>query len=90
MELFDKIINLRQKVLTKLKNDEKVVASNSKYLGINEFGSSNINYLIQINSVQEFQYRVRSETLKFVKEAYERNNLKITYEQIEVHYGANI
>lgn len=62
----------------------------SKYLGINEMDDSCIQYAILIYCKQDQQWQIKREVLKLIKLAYERENIKIPYPQIEVHNGKKI
>ncbi len=66
------------------------VSKESTYLGINELGSSAVNYRIKIVCRQGRKYDIKYESLKIIKQAYDKNKLKIPYEQIEVHNGKDI
>ncbi len=82
-----------EKVLKSVIEDaikEDLIYSDSSYLGVNELASSSVKYLINIHCNQTERYNVRREMLKRVKLAYEKNNIKIPYNQIEVHHGQDI
>ena len=79
---------LKQVVANAIK--EGLILDDSEYLGINDLGSSSVKYLIKINCDQQNRYTVRREMLRKVKLAYEKNNLKIPYNQIEVHHGQDL
>ena len=82
-----------EKVLTTVVNqaiEDKIILADSVYLGVNSFDSSAVNYLINIHCNQDDRYKVKREILKRVKEAYEKNKIKIPYEQVEVHHGQDI
>lgn len=82
-----------EKVLTEVVKqaiEDKVALPDSAYLGVNGFESSQVNYLIYILCNQDDRYKVKREILKRVKDAYEKKNIKIPYEQIEVHHGKDI
>lgn len=82
-----------EKVLTKVIEtaiEEKVILPDSKYLGVNELDSSSVKYLVQIVCDQTKRYPTRREMLKRIKLAYEKNHIKIPYNQIEVHHGSDI
>ncbi len=66
------------------------VYKDSKYLGIDSFLSSSINYAIIIYCKSSDQWSIKREVLKLVKEQYEEMNIKIPYDQIEVHNGKEI
>ena len=86
----NKVEKVLNKVLNKVKKEENVVAEETEYLGIDSFDSSNINYLIRIKCTQGTQFALKRKVFKLVKEAYEENNIKIPYNQIEVHHGEDI
>lgn len=69
---------------------ENLISKESEYLGVNELDSSSVKYLIKIICNQNDRYIIRREMLKRVKLAYEANNIKIPYPQIEVHNGQKI
>lgn len=82
-----------EKVLTEVVNkaiEDKIILADSTYLGVNGFDSSAVNYLINIHCNQDDRYKVKREILKRIKEAYEKNKIKIPYDQIEVHNGQDI
>ncbi len=69
---------------------EKLILPDSAYLGVNDLGTSSVKYLVKINCHQNKRYEIRREMLKRIKKAYEKNNIKIPYSQIEVHHGRDI
>lgn len=82
-----------EKVLMKVIDEaivDKLVLPDSEYLGVNDLGASSVKYLVKINCDQNKRYSVRREMLKRIKLAYEKNNIKIPYNQIEVHHGQDI
>ena len=81
------------KVLKEVINEaikDKVILSDSGYLGINELSSSSVKYIIHVHCEQDSRYGVKREMLKRIKVAYDKNNIKIPYNQIEVHNGKKI
>lgn len=85
-----KVERILNEVLNKLKKEDNVFENDTEYLGIDAFASSSINYLIKIKCSQGTQFAIKRLALKLIKEAYEKNDLKIPYDQIEVHHGSNI
>lgn len=85
---------LVEKVLTKvadeLGKEKDVVEKETEYLGIDSFESSSISYLLKIKCSQGSQFAIKRLALKLIKESYEKNNIKIPYDQIEVHNGSDI
>lgn len=57
----------------------------SEYLGIEDFDSSSVMYLVKIHCPQDKRWVVRREALNIIKRHYDKNNVKIPYTQIEVH-----
>ncbi len=69
---------------------DKLIYDDSIYSGVNELGSSSVDYLINIHCDQNNKYMIKRAMLERVKLAYEKNNIKIPYDQIEVHHGQDI
>lgn len=66
------------------------VLKDSKYLGIDSMDDSAIVYTILIQCRQDNQWQIKRDVLKLIKLAYEKENIKIPYPQIEVHNGKKI
>lgn len=82
-----------EKVLKAVIEDAKKipgVLKDSKYLGIDSMDDSAITYSILIECRQDNQWQIKREVLKLIKLAYEKENIKIPYPQIEVHNGKKI
>ena len=82
-----------EKVLKEIINKaikEELILPESEYLGINDLGPSSVKYLIKINCDQNKKHQIKRDILEKVKIAYEKNNIKIPYNQIEVHHGQDI
>lgn len=77
-------------IIDKVKKYDYVTPTECEYLGIDELDNSCVNYLIKIKCEQGKQFALKREILEMIKEAYEKNNLKIPYNQIEVHNGFKI
>lgn len=69
---------------------DKLILPDSEYLGIKALGASSVKYLVKINCDQSGRYSVEREMLKRIKNAYDKNKIKIPYNQIEVHHGQEI
>lgn len=63
------------------------VESDSKYLGIDSLDTSSVNYAIIIYCKSSEQWEIKRKSLKIIKEKYGEQNIKIPYNQIEVHNG---
>lgn len=88
-EEISKVESVLKKVITEAKKLPNV-QKDSKYLGINSMQDSCIHYAILIQCKQEEQWQIKREVLKMIKLAYEKENIKIPYPQIEVHNGKKI
>jgi len=90
---YEESVEKVEKILKKVVEDAKKLPNiykDSKYLGINSMNDSAINYAIIIYCKQDQQWQIKREILKMIKLAYEKENIKIPYPQIEVHNGAKI
>ena len=88
-EKVEKVEKTIQKILKKAIQTTDADAESS-YLGISELGDSSVKYLINIHCMQEKQWQTKRDVLKIIKELYEKDNIKIPYNQIEVHNGKKI
>lgn len=82
-----------EKVIDKIVEEIKTipgVKKESKYLGISELSDSSVNYMINIVCNQENQWQIKRDALRIIKLWYDKENLKIPYQQIEVHNGKKI
>lgn len=90
---YEEDIEKVEKVLKEVVNkalEDKIALPDSSYLGVNSFEASQVNYLIHVICKQDDRYKVKREILKRVKVAYDKNHIKIPYEQIEVHHGKDV
>ncbi len=90
---YEEKCNKVEKVLTEVINkaiEDKVILPTSEYRGVNELSSSSVKYLIVVHCPNAERYQVKREMLKRVKEAYDKNKIKIPFNQIEVHHGQDI
>lgn len=85
-EKVEKVLNQVLEEIKKMPN----VYKETKYLGIQEMENSSINYAIMIYCRSESQWQIKRDTLRLIKLAYEKENIKIPYPQIEVHNGKKI
>jgi len=78
------------KILPKLEKIEHVIKNSATYLGINQLADSQVIYQLKLDCTQDNQWQVKRDALRIVKTAFEEDNIKIPYPQIEVHNGKNI
>lgn len=85
IDLLEKVLNdIRDNVL-KINN----VIGNYKLLGINEFSSSSIKYLVSIECKANCQYQVKREYLKLVKKVFDKNKIMIPYDKLDINIRRN-
>ena len=75
-------------LIEELKDNEYIY--DGKYLGISNLGASEVVYTISVECSQEYQWQMRRDVLRAIKDKYEKAKLKIPYTQIEVHHGQDI
>ncbi len=78
-----------EKILKSIVEEAKKIEGvkpNSAYLGIDKFDSSAINYAIIIYCKTSLRFTVKRKVLKLIKDVYDKEKIKIPYNQIEVHY----
>lgn len=85
----DKVEKVLKQVVEQAKKIPNVYPD-SKYLGMEEFKDSAITYSFVVYCKQSERFDIKRRILKLVKEFYEQENLKIPYNQIEVHNGKDI
>lgn len=89
---YDTDIDLLEKVLNDIRDDVlKInnVIGNYKLLGINEFSSSSIKYLVSIECKANCQYQVKREYLKLVKKVFDKNKIMIPYDKLDINIRRN-
>lgn len=79
----EKVEEVLNKTLLEIKKIKYV--KDVKYLGIEEFADSSINYALRVWCKKDMQWDLKRAVLKIIKINYDENNLTIPYQQIEVH-----
>ena len=85
---YDTDIDKLEKVLKDLEEDVKKlqhVVGEYKLLGINEFSSSSIKYLVSIECKANCQYQIKRDYFKLVKNAFDKNNIEIPYNKLDIN-----
>ncbi len=85
----EKVETILKRIVEEVKKLPNVY-EDSSYLGIDKLDASAINYSLMIYCKSSEQSNVKRTVLKMVKETYERENIKMPYNQIEVHNGKEI
>lgn len=85
---YDTDIDKLEKVLEDLRDDvikmENVIG-NYNLLGINEFSSSSIKYLVSIECKTNCQYRIKRDYFKLVKNSFDKNKIEIPYNKLDIN-----
>ena len=90
---YEEDFNLVEKVLTKTINKIKDNNNDVKevvFLGINEFLDSSVIYQVKFTCSRGKQWDLKRVFLKEIKIAYEKNHIRIPYNQLEVHNGKKL
>jgi len=85
---YDTDIDKLEKVLESLREDVlkmENVSGSYNLLGINEFSSSSIKYLVSIECKANCQYQIKRDYFKLVKKAFDKNKIEIPYNKLDVN-----
>lgn len=85
---YDTDIDKLEKVLEDLRDDilklDNVIG-NYNLLGINEFSSNSIRYLVNIECKPNCQYQIKRDFFKLVKKSFDKNKIEIPYNKLDVN-----
>lgn len=84
-EKIDKVEKVLNEIVEEIKTWEKVDKSKTSYIGINELKDSCIDYGIRIYCSGGKIWQYKRDALRLIKEKYDKNKIKIPYNQLEVH-----
>lgn len=79
----EKVLN---EIKEKLDTEIEELTSPITIEGIDSLSTSSIDYLLTVKTSARNQYMVRRRITKEIKLAFDKNNIKIPYTQIEVHH----
>ena len=85
---YDTDIDKLEKILKSLEDDVKKmenVVGEYKLLGINEFSSSSIKYLVCIECKANCQYQIKRDYFKLVKSVFDKNKIEIPYNKLDIN-----
>lgn len=85
---YDTDIDKLEKVLKELEPEVKKmdnVLGEYQLLGINEFSSSSIKYLVSIECKANCQYQIKRDYFKIVKKAFDKNKIEIPYNKLDIN-----
>lgn len=80
-----KVDKILSEITEEVKTWETVNKTKTEYLGLIEMKDSCINYGIRIYCSPGHIWEYKRAVLRLIKERYDKNNIKIPYNQIEVH-----
>ena len=89
-EDIEHVENVLDKIVKEIEKDKDVEASSCEYLGVSELGESAVNYLIKFIAGHDKQWKTKRSALRVIKLMFDKEGIKIPYNQIEVHNGKNL
>ena len=81
-----KLIPVIDTVLKRIK-ETGLTTKEPTYEGVNNFNESDVDYLITAKCKSKDRYVLRRKILGIVKEEFDKNKIKIPYQQVEIHNG---
>lgn len=84
-ENLEKVEKVLEKMCQKLTKELENLKGEVQLLGINELGSSSINYRIIVDTLPTLNYAVERKIRKEIKLTFDENKINIPYEQVVVH-----
>lgn len=85
IDLLEKVLKSLEKEVLKIEN----VLGSYQLLGINEFSSSSIKYMVSINCKPNTHYQIKRDYLKLINDAFHKNNIEIPYNKLDVNIRSN-
>ena len=86
-KLADKIVD---KIIKRAEKEITTLTSNIELWGIDKFNVSHIDYKIQVPVKMDEQYAAKRKINRIIKEEYEKANIPVPYNIIEVKNGQRI
>ena len=83
----DKVEKVLSEVTKRLNKEIDELKSEITIQGVESLSSSSVDFLLTMRVIEKEQYGVRRRVLKEIKLAFDKNNIKIPYKQVEVHNG---
>ena len=78
------VVKIIKEVLEKI-SEWKISTAKGEYLGVNGLSSSSVDHYVVVHSNSEDKFAIRRKALSEFKKAFDKNNIKIPYTQIEVY-----
>ena len=79
----EKVLN---KLIERLKTEVEEINDDITLAGIDSLSSSSVDFLITVKASAKNEYIIKRKLLKEIKLEFDKNNIKIPYTQVEVHY----
>ena len=86
-EKLEKVEKILNEVVEEIKTWDTIDKDKTSYIGITELADSSVNYGIRYYCSPGKVWQYKRDALRLIKLKYDRNNIKIPYNQIEVHNG---
>ena len=83
----DKVEKALNNIKEKIEQNKNVFTMN--LLGIDNFSDSSIEYTIEIECQPMTEKPVKRETLKYIKQAFEKEKIEIPFNQLDIHIKEN-
>ena len=81
IDKLESVLNSIREEVLKIEN----VKGNYNLLGISEFSSSSIKYLVSIETLPNRHYQIRRDYLKIIYRVFKENNIEIPYNKLDVN-----
>lgn len=81
IDALEKVLKDLEKEVLKIEN----VIGNYQLLGINEFSSSSIKYLVSIECKSNTQYQIKRDYLKLINNSFHKNKIEIPYNKLDIN-----
>jgi len=86
-EPIEKVEKVLNEVVEEMRTWPTMDKEKTSYLGILELSDSSIQYGIRFYCKPSNQWKYKWDALRLIKQKYDKNNIKIPYNQVEVHNG---
>ena len=86
-EKLEKVEKVLEEVVNEIKTWETVDESKTSYIGITALADSSVNYGIRYYCSPGHVWQYKRDALRLIKKKYDEHDIKIPYNQIEVHNG---
>ena len=85
-ENIEKTEKVLKNLIIRLNKELDELKSDITIEGIDSLNTSSVDYLLTMHTSYRNQFSLKRKILKEIKIEFDKNNIKIPYTQIEVHY----